>query len=158
MKTSVDSFILNILSFTSYLVVNTVTCFREDKEWKDREGGFVCILEKETGTPILTSQVGYVKPEKVKKYYELAIKKAFFLFDNKNFITTQEASAEGYDILGGGISGKDFICAFSGFTERGDSSIMIMLLGERLEPKMHEKEKYKLIKSADCQNIFKEMK
>jgi hypothetical protein len=90
-------------------------------------GGYLCVLEEESGVPVLVLKVGMVPDEKKKKYFEFAQEKANRLWLTHSHFLSSQSRDESQNRFGGAIRTKDYIFSFSGLTEVADEAFSLAL-------------------------------
>lgn len=105
--------------------------FREMRESPafplDRYGGYLTIMERNSGRVLLTVPVGTCAKPKVKAYRDFSIEKADRVFGNPTHISSWETRNESEQKYGGAIVAGDLILSFSGFPEHWDETLVLTL-------------------------------
>ncbi len=121
------------------LVNDTITALNKlrSNPDKDRAGGFITVVERESGNTILHAKVGTIPKvddseygSKERKYRVLSTKKAHQLnifARASGHISGWQNRDEDKDQFGGAVAGNRFIFAFSGLTELGDEAVSLIL-------------------------------
>ena len=93
----------------------------------ERTGGYLCVLEEESGIPALIMKIGFVPADKKKKYFEFAQEKAGRLWVTHSHQLSFQSRDEKSNRYGGAIRARNFIFSFSGFTEEADEALCLIL-------------------------------
>ncbi len=93
----------------------------------ERHGGYLTILDAETGQILVILACGTMNPEKREKYLHFSQEKALRLFENKDHNTSYESRDEENLKFAGAIRGEEFIYSFSGPQEDVDEAICISM-------------------------------
>jgi hypothetical protein len=91
----------------------------------ERSGGYLTILDGETGKVLLILSCGIIPPEKAEKYLEFSQEKAYRLFAHKEHKTSYESKDETNSMFPGAIRGEEGIYSFSGHQTDVDEAISI---------------------------------
>ena len=100
--------------------------FREEDEWKGRDGGYFCLADAETGLPYLVTLIGSVSGDKAEKYCAFAQEKARRLASRPDHVSSWQSRNPKKEKYGGAIRYWGFIHSFSGFSELGDEALMLL--------------------------------
>jgi len=101
--------------------------FATFKEWEGKKGGYFCVADGLSGTPLLVALVGEVPLEKVEKYLEFSQEKSRRLAFQIGHLSSWESRDPSHNQWGGAIRIEDMIFSFSGLPELGDEVLMLLV-------------------------------
>lgn len=101
--------------------------FGNREGWEGKKGGYFCVADGLSGTPLLVALVGEIPLEKVEKYMEFAQEKARRLSFHIGHVSSWESRDPDHDQWGGAIRIEDMIFSFSGLPELGDEVLMLLV-------------------------------
>ncbi|MFA5870452.1 MAG: hypothetical protein WC842_00990 [Candidatus Paceibacterota bacterium] len=114
-----------------------------------RTGVFIHISDKNTKGLIVAQAFGVLTPEKYKKYSLFANKKAYWLNNNPNALSTVESNG---DVPGGGVSGENYIVTVSGLNPKDDSALAILILSLLEKEERCIFRRIQCVEKAGCRN------
>ena len=99
--------------------------FGSREDWGGRKGGYFCVADGLSGSPLLAGLVGEIPLEKVEKYMEFAQEKARRLSFQIGHVSSWESRDPSHDQWGGAIRIESLIFSFSGLPELADEALML---------------------------------
>ncbi len=111
--------------------VDSATHFAHEamkREGAETTGGYFCVADKDTGTPLLTFVVGSPKVGTGTRHN--AQEKCLRIAQNAEHISSWQSRDTDLKKYGGGIRIKDYIIAYSGDKEHFDEAICIAVAKE----------------------------
>lgn len=103
--------------------------FQKLRPFHDREahGGYLCVADSETGTPLLIVGIGTVDTKKMGRCFELCQEKARRLAQNPEHSSSAQSRDDDNGKFGGAIRGLDEIFSFSGLPWELDEAFCLLL-------------------------------
>lgn len=92
----------------------------------EKTGGYLTIMEKETGVILITVLIGYVSEEKKDQFFKNSIEKATRVFTEKLDSSLQSRNPT-QNKWAGAIAGEEYVYSFSGHYEDLDELISLYL-------------------------------
>jgi hypothetical protein len=114
-----------LLQNCQVVIGSILKTFGHREEWGGRKGGYFCVADGLTGTPLLVAIVGEVPLEKAEKYMEFAQEKARRLAFQIGHVSSWESRDPDHNQWGGAIRIEDLIFSFSGLPELADEAAML---------------------------------
>ncbi len=115
----------NVCKHFQILIENANENFDEGAK---RHGGYLSILDKDSGLILMVIAIGTIPLEKAEKYKQLSIEKAIRLFNHKNHRTSWDSKNEKEFQYPGAIKGQEGIYSFSGHNPDVDEALAIAAL------------------------------
>jgi len=143
--------IATLVSACQTMLVTMLREFGEREDWGGRKGGYFCVADGLTGTPLLIALVGQVPLEKVEKYMEFAQEKARRLSSRIGDVSSWESRNLDHNQYGGAIRVENKIFSFSGLPELADEALMLsvaLMYGRRENASFEDR----LADIASCSN------
>jgi hypothetical protein len=137
----------NLIQEVSELVGKILDVEHIKKE--GRTGVFIRISDKSTKRLVVAQVFGVLIPEKFKKYSLFAHKKAYWLNNNPNALSTVESNG---DVPGGGVSGEKNVVTVSGLNPKDDSALAILILSILEKEERCIFRRIQCVEKAECRN------
>ncbi len=115
----------NVSKYFAILIENANENFDESKR---RFGGYLTILDKDSGLVLIVIAIGKIPLEKAENYKQLSIENAIRLFNNDKHKTSWESRNEKNSQFAGAIKGQEGIYSFYGHNNDVNEALAISAL------------------------------
>lgn len=92
---------------------------------RDSHGGYFCLADGATGTPLFITGIGKVHPEKIARYFNFAQEKARRLASHLEHVSSAQSRDPEKELYAGAIRAGRYILSFSGLPEALDEAVVL---------------------------------
>lgn len=120
-----SGYIRAFVEAAEHIVRGSLGSFRNRPDWNGGSGGYLCIADVATGSPLAITIIGRVPIEKAQKHLFYCQEKAQRLATHPEHETSFESRNPDANQWGGAVRSGSFILSFSGFSEQIDEAVMM---------------------------------